>query len=73
MLKEKKAHIPLNVRRSVTSHLKDLKDLKLPNVNEENGTHGSSLREMPGGEVRQWAPAYFRYLMQCLQFWKPRK
>ena len=70
MLKDKKAHIRLNVRRSETSRLKDL---KLPNVNEENGTHGSSLREMPGGEVRQWAPAYFRYLMQCLQFWKPRK
>lgn len=50
MLKEKKAHIRLNVRRSETSRLKDL---KLPNVNEENGIHGSSLREMPGGEVRQ--------------------
>ena len=50
MLKEKKAHIRLNARRSETSRLKDL---KLPNVNEENGTHGSSLREMPGGEVRQ--------------------
>ena len=53
MLKEKKAHIRLNVRRSETSRLKDL---KLPNVNEENGTHGSSLREMPGGRGQTVSP-----------------